>query len=181
MAEDYKPQVRSLIDSDNPDIVGWHSTSVESILEAAKTGKLPGYDEKHTDDPDSSIKGLLLFTPLREQFEGTEFYAKLVEVDEDDMFSAQEMYAQTKAFVHYLVKELGFMPQQTDLVNLSCYDTPIENETVADDIDALIQESAGYDIKEERVRQIINSGINKLQQHFWRDRMNFAKRGGPWK
>ena len=70
MAEDYKPQVRSLIDSDNPDIVGWHSTSVESILEAAKTGKLPGYDEKHTDDPDSSIKGLLLFTPLREQFEG---------------------------------------------------------------------------------------------------------------
>ncbi len=36
-------------------------------------------------------------------------------------------------------------------------------------------------ISRERVRQIINSGINKLQQHFWRDRMNFAKRGGPWK
>ena len=159
MKQDYRNKVRELLKSnlEGPKIVDYHGTSIEAIEQLAKTGKLLGTDVIHQ-VKDKSIPhiptGYIYITPIKEKFKGNKIYNTLVEDAQGRIFSDAECYAETKGFVHYLVKRLGFLPKEADIVFLSAYkdrNSSFNRKGLSD----LIKESHEHGVKDSTLKNIV--------------------------
>jgi hypothetical protein len=82
-----------------------HGSSIESILELAKTGKLPSGRTYYLEDEDRYVKELgLYFTPVTSKFKNEVFSE---EVDKNECVRSSKSYARGIAFTNYLASRLN--------------------------------------------------------------------------
>lgn len=82
-----------------------HGSSIESIFELAKTGKLPSGRTYYLEDENRYVKEPgLYFTPVTSKFKDEVFSE---EVDKDECIRSSKSYARGTAFTNYLTSRLN--------------------------------------------------------------------------
>ncbi len=160
-------QIHMLISSGikNPSIAGYHGTSVESAICLAETGKLLGFDKERQPKGHvkTSVPGFLYFTPLKERFRETGYYKDLKDVEDKLFWAGQESYAETLAFRHCLVPQLGFMPK-TDLTELADYRLR-DIDWHKENFRSLIKEAEKHGLKEADAINFIEKAWSRRGVH----------------
>ncbi|MBI2124587.1 hypothetical protein HYT92_02235 [Candidatus Pacearchaeota archaeon] len=153
------------VDPNNPDpgLVGYHGTSEEAVKVLAERGiLLPSGLQKDRKQKVDWTSGYLYFVPIKERFAGTPYFQRiwpgLIPENEFDV----ELYAQLKAFEHYLGERLKFV-SPSRLLELADYwgATDVQREVFDRELTLLLRQASRRGIKPHTVHRLMEEAYQR--------------------